>query len=262
MTADRYPAATDSTTRVFDDPAEVARAAAGEFVLRLIGIQASRGTASVVLTGGGVGTAMLGAVADDPDSTRIDWSRVSVWWGDERFLPAGDSDRNETGARSALLDSVPGLDPANVHPMPASDGPAGPDVEAAAAAYAAELAAAATDPAIALQGGRAGVPHLDLVLLGVGPDGHVASLFPDRDGPDPTATVIPVTDSPKPPPIRTSLTYPVLNSADEVWLLATGAEKAEAVGGARNHPGRLPAARVHGVRLTRWWLDAAAAGGR
>jgi len=262
VTTDRHLAAPESVTRVFDDPAEVARAAAGELVLRIIGIQASRGTASVVLTGGGVGTAMLAAVADDPDSARVDWSRVSVWWGDERFLPAGDGDRNETGARSALLDRVPGLDPANVHAMPASDGPGGPDIEAAAAAYAAELAAAAVDPAIALHGERPGVPHIDVVLLGVGPDGHVASLFPERADPDPTAVVVAVTDSPKPPPARTSLTYAVLNSADEVWLLATGAEKAGAVQSARSDPGGLPASRVHGTKLTRWWLDAAAAGGR
>ncbi len=259
MSSDRHTGSAEATTRVFDDPAEVARAAAGELVLRLIGIQASRRTASLVLTGGGVGTAMLAAVADDPDQERVDWSAVSLWWGDERFLPAGDGDRNETGARSALLDRLPGLDPANVHPMPASDGPAGADVGPAAAAYAAELAAAA-DPWTGSPGELAGVPHLDVVLLGVGPDGHVASLFPDRSDPAAGAVVIPVTDSPKPPPVRTSLTLAVLNSADEVWLLATGGEKADAVHSARTSPGRLPAARVHGTRLTRWWLDAAAAG--
>lgn len=262
MTADRT-ATHDVATRVFDDPAEVARAAAGELVLRLLGIQASRGAASVVLTGGGAGTAVLAAVLEDPDAARVDWAGVSLWWGDERFLPAGDPDRNETGARAALLDRLAGLDPARVHPMPASDGPWGPDVSAAAAAYSAELAAAAAgtdDPSA--PGAPAGVPHLDVVLLGVGPDGHVASLFPDRADPAPGQTVITVTDSPKPPPVRVSLTLPVLNSADEVWLLATGAEKARAVASARNDPGRLPASRVHGTRLTRWWMDASAAGGR
>lgn len=261
MTADRT-ATNDSATRVFDDPAEVARAAAGELVLRLLGIQASRGTASVVLTGGGAGTAVLASVAEDPDASRVDWGAVSLWWGDERFVPAGDAERNETGARAALLDRLPDLDPARVHPMPASDDRWGSDVAAAAAAYAAELAAAAGDPASAAAGDLPAVPHLDVVLLGVGPDGHVASLFPDRPDPDPGATVIAVTDSPKPPPVRVSLTLPVLNSADEVWLLATGREKAAAVASARNDPGRLPASRVRGSRLTRWWVDAAAAGGR
>lgn len=261
MTTDRT-ATHDSATRVFDDPAEVARAAAGELVLRLLGIQASRGEASVVLTGGGAGTAVLAAVADDPDAARVDWGAVSVWWGDERFLPAGDGARNERGARAALLDRLPGLDPARVHPMPASDGPWGSDVSAAAAAYAAELAAAAGDAASIPSGDVPGVPHLDVVLLGVGPDGHVASLFPDRADPAAGETVIAVADSPKPPPVRVSLTLPVLNSSDEVWLLATGGEKAGAVASARTDPGRLPASRVHGTRLTRWWMDAAAAGGR
>ena len=260
MTLDRHATTAEAAVRVFDDPAEVARAAGGELVLRLLGIQASRGTASIVLTGGGVGTAMLAAVAEDPDAERVDWSRVSVWWGDERFEPAGSDERNETGARSALLDGLPDLDPANVHVMPASDGPAGPDVAAAAADYAAQLAAAAGDPAITTPGRLPGVPHLDVVLLGVGPDGHVASLFPGRPDPDTDDTVIAVTDSPKPPPTRISLTYPVLASADEVWLLATGEEKRDAVSAARNDPGVLPASRVSGVNLTRWWLDAAAAG--
>lgn len=260
MTVDRHPTTSDASTRVFDDPAEVARAAAGELVLRLLGIQASHGSASVVLTGGGVGTAMLAAVAADPDSERVDWSQVSLWWGDERFVPAGSEDRNETGARAALLDHLPDLDPANVHVMPAADGPAGPDIQAAADAYAGELAGAAGDPGITTPGQLPGVPHLDVVLLGVGPDGHVASLFPGRRDTDPEATVIAVTDSPKPPPARLSLTVPVLSSADEVWLLATGSEKADAVASARSDPGNLPASRVAGSRLTRWWLDAAAAG--
>jgi len=271
VTADRHLTTSDAATRVFDDASEVARAAAGEFVLRLLGIQASRGSASVVLTGGGVGTAMLAAVAEDPDADRVDWSQVSVWWGDERYLPPGDPDRNETGARQALLDKLPDLASEHVHPMPAAGGETGDgdaggtraasEVAAAASAYAAELAAAAGDPAIALPGQLPGVPHFDVVLLGVGPDGHVASLFPERPDADPEATVIAVTDSPKPPPNRVSLTLSVLNTADEVWLLATGSEKAVAVASARNDPGRLPASRVYGTKLTRWWLDAAAAGG-
>ena len=266
MSAERHAAAGESAIRVFDEASEVARAAAGEFVLRLLGIQATRGTATVVLTGGGAGTAMLAAVAEDPDFSRVDWSRVSIWWGDERFLPTGDPQRNDTGAREALLDRLPDLPTANVHPMPAgpdSEHTADPsgDVEAAAARYAEELSAAAADPVIGSSGQLPGIPHLDVVLLGVGPDGHVASLFPERPDPDPAATVIAVTGSPKPPPTRLSLTLRVINSADEVWLLATGAEKADAVASARNDPGRLPASRVAGTRLTRWWLDSAAAGG-
>lgn len=253
---------TDTQSTVGADPDEVARTAAGEFVLRLLGIQAARRRATAVLTGGGIGTALLEAVGNDPDVGRVDWTAVSLWWGDERYLPDGDPDRNETGARPALRrwvdSSGVGLDPGNVHPMPASDGPYA-DVAAAAAGYAAELAAAAdSDP-----GPVPGLPAFDLVLLGLGPEGHVASLFPaDTVGgriEDPEPGVIAITDSPKPPPVRTSLTLGALNAAEEVWLLATGEGKAEAVFTAHADPDRTPAGQVHGRRLTRWWLDAAAA---
>jgi len=253
----------DTQTTVLPDTAALAAAAAGEFVLRLLGIQAARGHATAVLTGGGIGTALLAAVAEDPDAGRVDWAEVSLWWGDERYLPDGDPERNETGARAALarwrrVDGV-GLDPSSVHPMPAADGPSGGDVQAAATAYAAELAAAArTDP-----GTVDGLPALDVVLLGLGPEGHVASLFPPETlggrVEDPAPGVIAITDSPKPPPVRTSLTLGALCAAEEVWLLATGVEKAAAVAGARRDPERTPAGQVHGHRLTRWWLDTAAA---
>ena len=109
-----------------------------------------------------------GGEAVDP----VDAGRLHLWWGDERFLPAGDADRNETQAREALLDgwSPP---PSQVHPMPALDGLDGDDVDAAAARYAEELAAGSVT-------GVDGLPVLDVVLLGSGPDGHGASLFPDK----------------------------------------------------------------------------------
>jgi 6-phosphogluconolactonase len=253
----------DPQVSVFPDTDAVARAVAGEFVLRLLGIQARRGRVSAVLTGGGIGTAMLTAVADDPDAPRVDWSRVALWWGDERYLPDGDAERNETGAREALSRwrsaDGGGLDPAEVHPMPSSDGPSGGDVQRAVTEYAAELAAASDiDP-----GTVDGLPALDVVLLGIGPEGHVASLFPPGTTggrvEDPTPGVIAVTDSPKPPPVRTTLTIGALNSADEVWLLATGDAKAEAVATALRDPGATPAGQVTGRRVTRWWLDEAAA---
>ena len=253
---------TDTQATVLADADAVARSAAGEFVLRLLGIQAARGRATAVLTGGGVGTAMLEAVGEDPDVGRVDWSSVALWWGDERYLPDGDPERNETAARAALArwvgSSGVGLDPANVHPMPASDGPYA-DAAAAAAGYAAELAVAAADD----PGPVHGIPALDLLLLGLGPEGHVASLFPAAvlggRVEDPAPGVIAVTDSPKPPPVRTSLTLGALCAAEEVWLLAAGEGKADAVFTAHADPDRTPAGQVHGRRLTRWWLDVAAA---
>lgn len=238
---------------VHADPEVLAEAVAARLAVRLIDAQSVRGRASVVLTGGGVGIAVLQALRDGRVRDAIDWQKLDLWWGDERFLPDGDAERNETQARKALLDHVP-VDPAAVHPMPPSDGPDGPDVEAAAARHAAELAAAA----------RPGhhLPHFDVLLLGMGDDGHVASIFPEQPAVYEERPVVGVRGSPKPPPIRVSLTFPTINSADEVWLVVAGANKAGAVGlalGAGAGPTQIPAAGVGGHNRTLWLLDRAAA---
>jgi 6-phosphogluconolactonase len=243
------------------DAALLAAEAAARLVTRLVDAQALRGHAHVVLTGGAVGTATLAALASSPARDAIEWSALDVWWGDERFLPAGHPERNATQARDALLDAVP-VDPARVHEMPPSGGTFGDDVDAAAAWYAAQLADAAGPAA------PAGVPSFDVLMLGVGPDGHVASLFPAHPGLDTDdRSVIGVRGSPKPPPVRISLTLPAINQARQVWLLAAGPEKAEAVSTALEQAGepaapasgRLPAAAVHGQRRTLWLLDRSAA---
>jgi 6-phosphogluconolactonase len=244
-----------ATVVVHADAALLAEAAAARLVTRLVDAQATRGRAHVVVTGGGVGTATLKALANTPARDAVDWSAVDVWWGDERFLPTGDPDRNETQARDALLDHVP-LDPPRVHPMPALGEPWGDDVDAAAAAYAEELRAAARPEE------RLGVPTFDVVMLGVGPDGHVASLFPEHPAlHEADRTVVGVRGSPKPPPVRISLTMPVIRSAGEVWLLAAGAEKATAVALALSGAGEVavPAAGAQGQRATLWLLDRSAA---
>ncbi|MDG4831923.1 6-phosphogluconolactonase [Solwaraspora sp. WMMD1047] len=242
---------TGATVVTHDDREVLAHAVAARLIVKLIDAQAAHGEASVVLTGGRVAAAVYRAVAELPARDAVDWSRVDVWWGDERFLPAGDPDRNETQARAALLDAVP-LDPARVHPMPAADGPDGPDPTAAAARYAAELARTA---------GSGPLPRFDVLMLGVGEDGHVASVFPDHPIDQPGQPVSAVRDSPKPPPVRITLTLPTINTAEEVWLVATGADKAPAVGVALagTGPARLPAAAVRGVTRTLWALDRAAA---
>jgi 6-phosphogluconolactonase len=241
------------------DPDRLARAAAEALVARLAAAQAAHGTASVVLTGGGVGIAVLeqvAALAAEPVRERVDWTAVEVWWGDERFVPADDDERNEKQARRALLDKVD-IPEARVHPMPASDGllPDGrvPDVDAAAAEYAEELAALAAD---------GGVPRFDVLLLGMGPEGHVASIFPDSPAVRDERPVFAVRDCPKPPPTRVSLGFSAINTAEEVWLIVAGEGKAEAVAAALSgaDPVDLPAAGVHGTRATRWLLDEAAAG--
>ncbi|MCW2582818.1 MAG: 6-phosphogluconolactonase [Klenkia sp.] len=239
---------------VVEPDAEVlARAVASALVARLAAAQAVHGSASVVLTGGGIGTAVLVEVARlaaEPEAVVVDWSQVDVWWGDERWVPAEDPERNEKGARAALLDAV-GMPAERVHAIPASDaGHAGP--EEAAAAYAAELAAA----------GGGGTPRIDVLMLGVGPEGHVASIFPDSPAVTDERAVFAVRDCPKPPPTRVSLGFSTINAAEEVWLLVSGAGKAEAVARALSgteSAAELPAAGVQGARATRWLLDTAAA---
>jgi 6-phosphogluconolactonase len=244
-----------ATIVVHADAALLAEAAAARLVTRIVDAQAAAGRAHVVLTGGGVGTATLKALAGTPSRDAVDWAALDLWWGDERFLPSGDPDRNETQARDALLDHVP-LDPARVHPMPAAGPPWGDGVDAAAAAYADELRAQARPEE------RLGVPTFDVLMLGVGPDGHVASLFPEHPALHETdRTVVGVRGSPKPPPVRISLTMPVIRSASEVWLLAAGSEKATAVALALSGAGEVavPAAGACGTRATLWLLDRAAA---
>lgn len=238
---------------VHADAATVAEAAAARILLRLVDAQAARGTASVVLTGGGMGSSMLEAVARSSLQGTVDWSRVDVWWGDERFLPSGHPDRNETQARAALLDQIP-LDPARVHPMPASDS-VHTEPERAAQAYARDLALAARPE------DHGPVPPFDLLILGLGEDGHVASLFPEQPALYEEAPVAAVRGAPKPPPLRITLTLPAIRSALHVAVVAAGAGKATAARLALGGAGyvQVPAAGVHGKNSTLWLIDRAAA---
>jgi len=238
---------------VYADGDLLAKAAAARIVTRTADAIAAGGHAHLVLTGGGIGTKVLAALAAEPAAAAIDWRSVDFWWGDERFARTGDPDRNETGARAALFDHI-ATDPARVHPMPGPDGPDGDDPEAAAARYAAELAAAAGPRAAAY-------PVFDIVMLGIGPEGHIASLFPDLPAVYDDRPVVAVRNSTKPPPTRISLTFGPIRAAREVWILASGAEKAEAVARAlADEPeDKLPAAGARGTARTLFLLDAAAA---
>ena len=230
------------TPLVFDTPDELASAAAARLAAALASAQAVNGTASVVLTGGRTGNAVIAALR----SATLDWSSLDVYWGDERFVPAGDPERNETQARAALLDHVP-VAPARVHPMAASDGEFGDDPDAAAEAYAVLLA---------------DVPSFDVLLLGVGEEGHTASMFPHSPAVRETArAVVSVRDCPKPPPTRLSMTLPTIARAHEVWLMTTGEAKAEAVAAALAGASAedIPAAGARGQRHTLWFLDRVAA---
>ncbi|MDO9590797.1 MAG: 6-phosphogluconolactonase, partial [Microcella sp.] len=181
---------TERRVLVHTDPEALANAVAARFVTTMTGLLDERDDVHIVLTGGSVGIAVLSAIARHPEQATIDWSRVHVWWGDERWVPRAHADRNAVQAQEALLDHVP-IPAGNVHPFPASDD--GLELHAAAAHYRDEL--------LGVGGGT--MPRLAITFLGVGPDGHIASLFPEREGPRVAeATVIAVDDSPKPPPQR------------------------------------------------------------
>jgi 6-phosphogluconolactonase len=237
---------------VHRDQEVLAKAVAARLVTRLVDIQAARGGAHLVLTGGGVGIAVLEEIAATPAHDAVDWRHLDIWWGDERYLPAGHEERNETGARQALLDRVD-LDPRRVHPMPSSDQGGSP--EDAAARYAEELRAA-TRP-----DDHGAVPSFDILMLGMGPDGHVASLFPGMPALYEQRPVVAVRGAPKPPPTRITLTLPALRTAREVWIIAAGESKAKAARLALSDAGpvQVPAAGARGRQGTLFLLDRTAA---
>ena len=228
---------------VHPDPESLAASVAARFLTKVIDLLDERERVDVCLTGGTMGIAVLRAVAMNPAREGIDWSRVHVWWGDERYVPRGDADRNDVQAREALLDVLE-LPAENVHTFPAPGDQ--PGIEEAADAYAAEL----------------GDTVFDITFLGVGPDGHVASLFPDHPTVlETTKTVVAETASPKPPPERLSLTLPVINASERVWLVMAGADKAGALGLALAdaNVASVPVAGVQGRRRTVFFVDQAAA---
>lgn len=236
---------------VHADKKALAGSVAARFITKVVDLLDQQPRVNIALTGGTVGIAVLEAISESPARDSIDWSRVVLWWSDERWLPLGDAERNDTQARAALLDNV-ALRPENIHWCPASDSVL--SLEDAATSYAAELAAVAED-------GRE-TPRFDILFLGVGPDGHIASLFPDAPGIRVTeGSVIAVRNSPKPPPERLSLTLPVINGADRIWLALSGPDKASALGlalaGASTW--EVPVAGVEGRLRTVFFVDREAA---
>lgn len=229
-----------SATEVWSDADALAEVIAQRIVGRLAEVQQSGRTPSIVLTGGTIAIAAYERIQPGD----VDWTDVDVYWGDERFVAAGHADRNDQQARDAFLSRL-GVPGSRLHTMPASD-EGFPSIGAAADAHASVLP---DEP-------------FDLVLLGVGPDGHVASLFPGFAQLHETERrVVGVGGSPKPPPERISLTFPAINHARSVWLIVSGDGKAEAVARALGD-GMLddtPATAAQGLDETVWLLDEAAA---
>jgi 6-phosphogluconolactonase len=225
--------------------------AGDRLVLAIVAAIAARGQAYIVLTGGGTGVKLLKHIGEHGGA--IDWSAVHLFWGDERYVPEADDERNEKQAREALLDHID-IPARNVHAIAASDGEFGSDMDAAAVAYENVLAANAPD--------GEPTPAFDVHLLGMGGEGHINSLFPHTPAVlEKTRLVVGVEDSPKPPPRRITLTLPAVNRSREVWFVVSGDEKADAVaaavGGAEAV--EVPAAGAVGTEQTVWLLDSAAA---
>jgi len=227
------------TDRVYDsmnihpcsDAEAVAQFAATAVVEAAAEAIAARGEFHWVLAGGTTPKRCYELLRD----ADMDWFRVHIWFGDERCLPVGHAERNDLMADKALLDHVP-VPVAQIHRIDAELGP-----ETAAARYGALLA---------------NVPQMDLILLGIGEDGHTASLFPDNHGLDDQRLAIPVFNSPKPPPERVSMGYAVLNAAHRCLIMVAGAGKAGAM--SRVMAGeRLPVTRVEG---SEWVIDRDASG--
>ncbi len=230
---------------VSPDAASLSTAVAGELLSRLADAQAAGHEPQIALTGGTIADSIHAEVARLSPGSGVDWSRVVVWWGDERFVGRESPERNARGAREAFLDAVGAT---QVHEVPSTED--AEDVAAAAASYEALLASH-------------GPERFEVVVLGLGPDGHVASLFPGFEQLGVTDhAVVPVTGSPKPPPERVTLTFTALNRARSVWFVVSGEGKAEAVAATLADEGDVhntPARGVRGEEDTVVFLDTAAA---
>jgi len=224
------------------DPEAVARAAAEHFVARAALAIEGRGRFRVALAGGSTPRLLYRTLATDGFAARVDWPRVDIFFGDERCVAPDDPASNYAMARESLLDRV-GLPPANIHRI---------EGERAAPEAAADYTR------------RLGPSPLDQVLLGMGDDGHTASLFPaTRDLQTESRSVVPTT-SPKPPPRRVSLSLAAINRAGAVAFLVTGAGKAARLAQvhaqAASSTPTLPAALVRPTSGDLvWFVDTAAA---
>jgi len=223
---------------VLADPAAVAQSAARFIAAQAHAAIAERGRFKLAVSGGHTPWAMLRELA----ALDVDWTNVFLFQVDERVAPPGDDSRNLTHIRESLTDRV-ALPPANLYPMPVER----TDLVAAAAQYAQALATAAGTP-----------PVLDLVHLGLGPDGHTASLVPHDPVLDEDFADVGLTQ-PYQCQRRMTLTYPMINRARCVMFVVTGSDKVAALAALRRGDGHIPAAHVTGQRLV-VMADAAAAG--
>jgi 6-phosphogluconolactonase len=233
--------------RIFDDPAQVATALADLFVERARAALAERARFSVSLAGGTTPKATYALLATQPYATSLDWNAVEFYFGDERCVPPDHDQSNYRMVREALLAPL-GISGGQVHRMRGEDEP-----QSAAAAYRADVLEHLGEK-----------PRLDLVMLGMGPDGHTASLFPGNDPLDDDAQLVRAVYSQSQSQWRITLTPRVLNGARTVVFSVEGAGKAATLAAVREgpyDPQRYPSqiiAPIDGDLL--WLVDRAAAG--
>lgn len=233
---------------ILPDLGAVAAEAADRFVESARTAIEARGTFRVALSGGTTPNAVYPLLRSAPRVGRVDWSRVEFFWGDERAVPPDDPDSNFGTAYRMFISQLPGVRPEAVHRMQGE----GPDLDASALAYETELRLA-----FGARGDRP--PEFDLIWLGLGPDGHTASIFAGSSAVRVTDRWVVANWVPSRQMWRLTLTYPVIDAAREVVFLATGENKANAIRHIRSGRSPLPAARVRARRLV-WLIDAAAAG--
>lgn len=233
--------------RISQDEQTIARQAAAAAAVILAEAAARQGRCAIALSGGSTPLALYRALAVSHRTT-IPWAKVHVFWGDERFVPAAHLDNNSRMAQTALLDLV-SCPEENIHRIPTDSG----TPEAAAARYAETLRTYF----------GADMPAFDLLLLGVGGDGHIASLFPHSSALDVTDRTVIATVHPENASARVTLTMPVLLAARVTFVLATGAAKAPAIARALDPDTNIancPAAGLrHSAGRVTWWLDRGAA---
>ena len=235
---------------VLPTPEAVAAAAADRIVASARNAIRRRGRFYLALSGGSTPRGVYAVLAAPPRADAVDWSRVEFFWGDERACPPEDPDSNFGVARALLLDRLKAIRRTAVHRMPAD----AEDRDRAASSYQAEIARAFGVPADASP-----PPAFDLIWLGMGRDGHTASLFPGSGTLEERRRWVVASQAPPPGGGRISFTLPLINAARAVMFVAVGADKAAALRSIRSGSGNLPAAHVR-ARSTLWLVDAAAAG--
>lgn len=233
---------------VLPDAAAVAAAGADRLIAAAREAIAERGVFHVALSGGSTPKQVYPLLVTEPRVGAVDWPRVEFWWGDERAVSPEHPDSNFGVADDLLLSRLPDVVPEHIHRMPADAA----DLDVAAAEHEGDLRRAfglgPDDPP----------PALDLIWLGMGPDGHCASLFPDSQALEEHRRLVVANWAPGPKSWRMTFTYPLIDAAREVIFLVTGGDKADALAGVRRGVD-LPAAHVDPAR-TEWLVDAAAAG--